>query len=70
LIGIRSASPGDQREQSPQDEEHDAGDDGHVIAGNRKNVADAGDEHRVIDVRRNRIALAGDQRRSDRTDVA
>jgi hypothetical protein len=32
----------DQRQQRAQDEEHDTGDDGHVIAGDRKHVPDAG----------------------------
>ena len=62
--------PGDQRQQSAQNEEHDAGDDRHVVAGDRQHVADAGDEHRVVKVRRDRVALAGDQRRRDRADIA
>jgi hypothetical protein len=61
---------GDQRQQRAQNEEHDAGDHRHVIAGDRKNVADAGDEHGVVEVRRDRVALAGDQGRRDRPDVA
>ena len=37
----------DQRQQRPQDEEHHAGDQRHVIAGDRQHMADAGNEHGV-----------------------
>ena len=61
---------GDQRQQRAHDEEHDAGDHGHVIARDRQHVTDAGHKHRIVNMRRNRIALARDQRRGNRADIA
>jgi hypothetical protein len=70
LIGIRSATPRDQRQHRAQEEKHDAGDHGHVIAGDREHMADAGNEHGVVKVGRDRIALARDQHRGDGAGVA
>ncbi len=42
----------DQRQQRADRKEHDAGDDGHVIAGNREHMAEPGNEHGVVDRRR------------------
>jgi len=69
-MGIRSATPRDQRQHRAQEEKHDAGDHGHVIAGDREHMADAGNEHGVVKVGRDRIALARDQHRGDGAGVA
>ena len=62
--------PGNEREDRAHDEEHDAGDHGHVVARDRQHVADAGNEHRVVDGGRDRVTLAGDQSRRDRAGIA
>ena len=61
---------GDQRQQRAHREEHHAGDNRHVIAGDRQHVAEAGDEHRIVDRRGDRVAAAGQQRGRDRALVA
>jgi hypothetical protein len=53
---------GDQRQQRPDHEEHDAGDDRHVIAGDRQHMTEAGNEHGVVDRRGDGIAAAGQER--------
>ncbi|MGY2806579.1 hypothetical protein ACVIHI_002777 [Bradyrhizobium sp. USDA 4524] len=59
-----------QREQRAHREEHDAGDHGHVVAGDRQHMAEPRDEHRIVDRRRDRIAPAGEQGGCDRALVA
>jgi general stress protein YciG len=44
-----------------EDEEHDAGDERHVVARDRQHVADTGNEHGVEHAAGQRVALAGDE---------
>jgi hypothetical protein len=60
----------DQRQPGAQDEEHHAGDEGHVVARDRQHMADAGNEHGVEHAAGQRIALAGDEGRRDGGGVA
>jgi hypothetical protein len=53
----------DQRQQCADRKEHYAGNDGHVIAGNREHVSKPRDKHRIVDGRRDRVAAAGQKRR-------
>ena len=50
--------------------EHGAGNDRHVIAGNRQNVTDAGNEHGVVEMLIDGVAPAIDQHRGDGAFVA
>ena len=49
----------DQRQQRADRKEHHAGDDRHVIAGNREHVSKPRNEHRIIDRRGDGVAAAG-----------
>ena len=60
----------DQRQQRADGKEHNAGNDRHVVAGDRQHMAEAGDEHRIIDRLGDGIAPPGQQRRCDGTLVA
>ena len=62
--------PRDQCEQRADDEKDHAGNDSHVVAGNRQDVSDAGNEHRVVNIGRNRIALSREQHRGDGAGIA
>ncbi len=70
LIGRPHGKRWDQREQRADDEEHDAGDHRHVIAGDRQHMRQARDVHRVVDRRGNGVAFAGDQGRRDGAAIA
>ena len=70
LDGVADRERGKQRQQRPYRKEHDAGDDSHVIAGDRQHMAETGDEHRIIHRLRDRVAPPGQQRGGDRALVA
>ena len=70
LDGVANRERRKQRQQRPHREEHDAGDDCHMIARDRQHMAEAGDEHRIVHRRRDRVAPPGQQRGGDRALVA
>ena len=70
LDGMAAAERRHERKQRAKHKEHEAGDDRHVIAGDRKHVGEARYVHGLVHRRRDGVAFAGDQRRRDRSFVA
>ena len=69
LDGVADRERGKQRQQRPHSEEHDTGDDGHMVARDRQHMAETRDEHRVVHRRRDRVAPPGQQRGGNRAFV-